>query len=176
LILTALFLVFAEVGIFSVLDRNAYDLGVRFSADKEPYEDIAVVAIDDKSLKALGTWPWTRDVLAEITLLLGKAKSSVIGFNLPLDGAQNQSARSSLAELRAILKKENKLNTRVNRALRVTETALRGDDKLAASFKGSGRIDAFIIDSYAAFRFAEGECRQRQPRFRMADATGDACR
>ena len=125
---------------FSSLDRKAYDLGVRFSADKEPLEDIAVIAIDDKSLQALGTWPWTRDVLAETTLLLGRAKTRVIGFNLPLDGAQNQAARASVVELRAILKKENKLNARVNRALRVTETALRGDDKLAASFKGMGRI------------------------------------
>jgi serine/threonine-protein kinase len=140
LVVTVLFLLLAEVGVFSSLDRKAYELGVRFSADKEPLEDIAVIAIDDKSLQALGTWPWTRDVLAETTLLLGRAKTSVIGFNLPLDGAQNQAARSSVVELRAILKKENKLSTRVNRALRVTETALRGDDKLAASFKGTGRI------------------------------------
>ncbi|MCP4469980.1 MAG: CHASE2 domain-containing protein [Gammaproteobacteria bacterium] len=140
LVITVLFLVLAEAGLFSALDRKAYDLGVRLSADKEPLEDIAIVAIDDKSLKALGAWPWTRDVLAETTLVLGRAKPRVIGLNLSLDGEQNQAARSSLTELRAILKKEKKLSTRVNRALRVTETALRGDDKLAASFKGAGRI------------------------------------
>ena len=140
LVITALFLFFAEAGLFTALDRKAYDLGVRLSAAGEPVKDIVVIAIDDKSLKALGAWPWTRDVLAETTKLLVKAKSRVIGFNLPLDGAQNQAARSSLVELRAILKKEKKLSTRVNRALRVTETAMRGDDKLAASFKGAGRI------------------------------------
>jgi len=140
LVITLLFLLLAEVGLFSSLDRKAYDLGVRFSADKEPHEDIAVIAIDDKSLQALGAWPWTRDVLAETTLLLGKAKTKVIGFNLPLDGAQNQAARASVVELREILKNENKLSARVKRALRVTETALRGDDRLAASFKGMGRV------------------------------------
>jgi serine/threonine-protein kinase len=140
LVITILFLFFAEAGLFSTIDRKAYDLGMRFSTAKEPLEDIAVIAIDDKSLKALGSWPWTRDVLAETTLLLGRAKPSVIGLNLTLDGAQNQSARSSLTELRSILKKENKLSTRVTRALRMTETALRADDKLAASFKGAGRI------------------------------------
>jgi len=140
LVITVLFLLLAEAGLFAALDRKAYDLGVRFSAAKDPREDIAVIAIDDKSLKALGAWPWTRDVLAETTLLLAKARSKVIGFNLPLDGAQNQAARTSLVELRAILKKENKLSTNVNRVLRVTETALRGDDKLAASFKSAGRI------------------------------------
>ena len=140
LLITVLFLLLAEAGLFDSLDRKAYDLGVRLSAADEPLEEIVVVAIDDKSLKALGSWPWTRDVLAETTLQLTKAGTRVIGFNLPLDGAQNQAARASLAELQDILKKENKLSNRVTRALRSTETALRGDDKLAASFKGAGRI------------------------------------
>ena len=135
-----LFLVFAEAGWFAVLDRKAYDLGVRFSAAKEPLEDIAVIAIDDKSLSKLGAWPWSREVLAETTLLLTRANSRVIGFNLPLDIEHDKATRSSLSELRAVLKKENKLSTRVNRALRATESRLRGDDKLAASFKAARRI------------------------------------
>ena len=140
LVITILFLVLAEAGLFSMLDRKAYDIGVRFSAAKEPLEDIAVIAVDDKSLKALGAWPWSRDVLADTTLKLAKAKSRVIGFNLPLDGEQNQSGRSALAELRTVLKNENKLSTRVDRALRASENALRGDDKLAASFKTASRV------------------------------------
>jgi serine/threonine-protein kinase len=140
LVIMILFLVFAEAGWFGALDRKAYDLGVRFSAAKEPLEDIAVIAIDDKSLLKLGAWPLSRDVIAETTLLLTRANSRVIGFNLPLDGVQNQAASSSLLKLRAVLKKENKLSTRVNRALRATESKLRGDDKLAASFKAARRV------------------------------------
>jgi serine/threonine-protein kinase len=38
------------------------------------------------------------------------------------------------------LKKEKKLSRRVNKALRVTESTLHGDDSLAATFKAGGRI------------------------------------
>jgi eukaryotic-like serine/threonine-protein kinase len=140
LALTLLFLLAVETGWFSALDRQAYDLGVQFSSSKEAHEDVVIVAIDDKSIQALGAWPWPRAVLAELTLLLGRAGPQVIGYNLPLDNPQNQDGIASLAELRKVLNRERKLSDNVNRALRFAETTQRGDDKLAVSFKSGGRI------------------------------------
>ena len=140
LVITLLFLVFTETGVFSALDRHAYNLGVKFSAAKEPQEDIVVVAIDDKSLQTLGAWPWSRDVLAEITQQLVRAKPRVVGFTTPFDTGQYEAGIASLADLRKILKSEKKLSRRVNQALRVTESTLHGDNNLAATFKSGGRI------------------------------------
>ncbi len=140
LVLTMLFLVLAELGVFSALDRGAYNLGVKFSSAREPHEDVVVIAIDDKSIQALGAWPWSRDVLAETTKLLSKAKPSVIGYNMPFDNPQYEIGLNSLAQLRTTLRKEKKLSRNVNRALRRTESALYGDDNLATSFKKGGRI------------------------------------
>jgi CHASE2 domain-containing sensor protein len=140
LVIALLFLAFAEAGWFAGLDRQAYNLGVKFSASKDPHEDIVVVAIDDKSLQALGAWPWSRDVLAETTQLLSKAKTRVVGFTMPFDTGQYEAGLASLAELRTILKKDKKLSRRVNKALRVTESTLHGDDNLAGTFKAGGRI------------------------------------
>ena len=140
LVITLLFLVFSELEWFATLDRQAYNLGVEISAAKEPHEDIVVVAIDDKSLQKLGAWPWSRDVLAETTQRLAKVKPRVIGFTMPFDTGQYQTGLSSLAELRGILQKENKLSRRVNRALSRTETTLHSDTNLAKTFKKGGRI------------------------------------
>ena len=140
LVITLVFLLAAEAGWFAALDRQAYNLGLQFSTSKEANEDIVVVAIDDKSLQALGAWPWSRDVLAETTLLLSRAEPEVIGFSMPLDSDQYVAGLSLLGELRSVLRKENKLSRNVNQALRSTETSLRGDDKLAASFKAGGNI------------------------------------
>ena len=141
LVITCLFLVFAEAGMFDALDRQAYNLGVKFSSARDPHEDIVVIAIDDKSLQKLGAWPWSRDVLAETTqLLTKKAKPSVIGFTMPFDNHQYETGLGSLAELRTILKKERKLTRRVNRVLRKAESTLFGDNNLAATFKSGGRI------------------------------------
>ncbi len=135
-----LFLTVAEVGGFSGLDRKAYDLGVQFTASKDAHEDIVVIAIDDKSMQKLGAWPWPRDVMAETTRLVTRGVPRVIGFTMPLDSGQSRASLGSLNELGKILKQENKLSGRVNRALRATELILRGDDQLAASFKAAGRI------------------------------------
>ena len=140
LVITCLFLIFAETGMFSGIDRQAYNLGVKFSANKEPHEDIVVIAIDDKSLQTLGAWPWSRDVLAETTQLLTKAKPRVIGFTMPFDTGQYEAGLSSLGALRTILKKEKKLSRRVNKALKQTESTLHGDANLASTFKSGGRV------------------------------------
>ena len=135
-----LFLITAEAGWFTALDRQAYNLGLQFTSSKDAHEDIVVIAIDDKSLVALGAWPWSRDVLAETTQLITRGGPRIIGYNLPLDSNQFQNGRGALSDLRKILKQENKLSNRVNRALRRSESTLRGDDKLAASFKAANRI------------------------------------
>lgn len=106
LVITFLFLIFAEVGVFSAFDRQAYNLGVKISSAREPNDKVVVVAIDDKSLQTLGAWPWSRDVLAESMKLLTGAKPSVIGFTLPFDTGQYQAGLTSLAELRKILRKQ----------------------------------------------------------------------
>ncbi|RZV48190.1 MAG: CHASE2 domain-containing protein, partial [Pseudomonadales bacterium] len=106
LVVTILFLFLAEAGWMAVLDRQAYNVGVKFSATKEPHEDIVIVAIDDKSLQELGAWPWSRDVLAKTTRLLSRAKPSVLGFTMPFDTDQDEAGLKSLAGLRAIIKKE----------------------------------------------------------------------
>ena len=135
-----LFLLAAEVGLFDSFDRKAYDLGLQFTTSKEPHEDIVIVAIDDKSLLVLGAWPWSREVLAETTKQLTRGGPRIIGYNLPLDGGQVSVGLGSLGDLRKVLKQENKLSRRVNRALRITELNLRVDNKLAASFKAAGRV------------------------------------
>jgi CHASE2 domain-containing sensor protein len=135
-----LFLIVAEAGLFTALDQQAYDLGLQFTSSKEAHEDIVVIAIDDKSLRARGSWPWSRDVIAETTQLIAGAGPKIIGYTLPMDSNQFQSGSQALADLRKILKQENKLSNRVNRALRITESTVRVDARLAASFKAAGRI------------------------------------
>ncbi|MCZ6471206.1 MAG: CHASE2 domain-containing protein, partial [Gammaproteobacteria bacterium] len=140
LMITLMFLIFAETQLFESLDNQAYHLGVSFSSDKKASEDIVIIAIDDKSLQALGAWPWSRDVLAKITRLLGKYRPRVFGFTMPFDMAQNQASLASVKNLRKTLKKELKLSPGVNKELKKTEMTRNIDETLAASFDSAGRI------------------------------------
>lgn len=65
----------------SRLDNLLYDAAVRLSP-RRPSADIQIVAIDDRSLRALGEWPWPRRRHAELIDRLRAAGAAVIGYDV----------------------------------------------------------------------------------------------
>ena len=63
---------------FQSLERYAYDLGVR-ARSRTPSDKIAVIAIDDDSIRNLGRWPWPRNLHAKMIDLLRDGGAKVIG-------------------------------------------------------------------------------------------------
>ncbi len=84
--LVILFIGFVFQG-FHGLELAAYDMGVRHSSTGSPNRDIAIIAIDDRSLENLGRWPWPRNYHAELinTLSLGQPRliASTVTFAEP---------------------------------------------------------------------------------------------
>ena len=66
------------IGVFSGIERSAYDVGVRYSSNI-PSDKIAIVAIDDVSIANIGRWPWSRDNHAKMHKLLKQGGTKVIG-------------------------------------------------------------------------------------------------
>ena len=64
----------------------AYDLGSR-ALRPPPAADSAIVAIDERSLQALGRWPWRRSVHAELLTQLQAAGVRSVAFGLLLTEA-----------------------------------------------------------------------------------------
>lgn len=68
-------------GLLQGLERDAYDLGVSFSA-RDPGDEIVVIAIDDESIRNIGRWPWSRSLHASLVDKLGAAGAKVIGSTI----------------------------------------------------------------------------------------------
>src|SRR5436305_1359557 len=47
-----------------------YDAQFKVRKPRVPHPDIAIIAIDDASLKAVGQWPWSRKIHARLIRLL----------------------------------------------------------------------------------------------------------
>lgn len=62
------------------LDNTLFDLWPFEQAESN--SDIIVVEIDNKSLSALGRWPWERHLHAEMIHLLDQAEANQIGYNV----------------------------------------------------------------------------------------------
>jgi CHASE2 domain-containing sensor protein/predicted Ser/Thr protein kinase len=87
---------------FESLERYTYDLGVR-ARDRAPSDRIAIVAIDDESIRNLGRWPWPRQRQAELIDKLKAGGARVIGSTaLYLEPEQSVGA-DALAELHNLL-------------------------------------------------------------------------
>jgi eukaryotic-like serine/threonine-protein kinase len=63
---------------FQGLERYAYDLGVS-ARDRTPSDKVAVIAIDDESIRNLGRWPWPRNLHAAMNDLLREGGARVVG-------------------------------------------------------------------------------------------------
>ncbi|QJU57641.1 CHASE2 domain-containing protein [Sphingomonas sp. AP4-R1] len=69
------------VGLIARGDNLLYDSLVRFSPAK-PDPHVAIVAIDEPSLGAIGVWPWPRSVHAGLIRTLSAARPAAIGYDV----------------------------------------------------------------------------------------------
>jgi adenylate cyclase len=64
------------------LELKLYDLKFRFRGPIAAGKQVAIVAIDDDSLKAVGRWPWSREAMARMLSRLKQAGPRVIALDI----------------------------------------------------------------------------------------------
>lgn len=100
IITLGLLFVWASTDVIEDIERYAYDLGVRASAE-EPGDKVAIIAIDDQSIENLGRWPWPRTTLAEMINALHKGGAKAIGLPLFLSEPQIDPGLASIRDITA---------------------------------------------------------------------------
>lgn len=69
---------------FSFFDLRIYDAMLRASTTRPPSKQVAVVAIDDRSLSEIGQWPWTREIIAKLIERLRASGARVVAIDVLL--------------------------------------------------------------------------------------------
>ena len=85
----ALMALVAWLSTSDTLDRANHlvqDAGLRLAA-RPSHSDIVIVAIDDRSIAAIGRWPWRRALHAELIARLAAQNPRVIGMDVLLSEA-----------------------------------------------------------------------------------------
>ena len=137
LLVVLFFVGMATSGKLSELDNLAYDLGVRLSPARTPNKEIVVVAIDDAAVQEIGDWPWSRDIMAEVTRKIVAARPKVIGYALPFNFRQGGRDLKSFQQLKKRLKNSSKTTRKLIRKL---EADLDTDRAFANSLQRAGRV------------------------------------
>ena len=78
LVITIIFLIFAQSGLLENIERDAYDYGVK-SSSRVANEKVVIIAIDENSIEKIGRYPWSRDIHAEMYNILAENSAKVIG-------------------------------------------------------------------------------------------------
>jgi adenylate cyclase len=64
------------------LDDSVYDTLLRSGRTKGPGQSVAIVDVDDRSLSAIGQWPWRRDIVGRLITRLRDAGASAIALDI----------------------------------------------------------------------------------------------
>jgi len=64
------------------MELKSLDYRVKIKGREKPVDDVVIVAIDEKSIKEIGRWPWSRDVIAKGIEMLINMGARVIGLDI----------------------------------------------------------------------------------------------
>ena len=132
----------AVTGTAQWLEYRVYDTAIRVDTPAPP-ADITLIGIDDASLKALGAWPWSRDVLAKLVDQLAAAGAQSIVLTLPLLEPESASGLAAVRKIREALTRNgdaSAVSPELNQLVADTEASLDADTRLAASIQRAGNV------------------------------------
>ena len=81
------------------IELKTYDLRMANRPAPAAEPAVAIVAIDEKSLAALGRWPWSRATLARLVERLDALGARVIAFDVFFSEAENRAALEQIERL-----------------------------------------------------------------------------
>ncbi|MBB5191762.1 adenylate cyclase [Silvimonas terrae] len=82
------------------LDAYLYDTRVRLAAASGPDPRVAIIDIDEKSLAALGRWPWRRDVMARLVdQVFTRDHAATLGFDVVFAETDDSTGLATLRRL-----------------------------------------------------------------------------
>jgi len=144
----------ANTTVLRGLETASFDLRFRIRGAERPSGAVALVMVDDRSLAALGRWPFSRRLFAQALGILDRDGAKVIVFDLlfaepeePVRPALRDAARSAAQSLSP--ERDAKLRADLERL-----AADDPDGEFAAAIAASGRV---LLPAAFAFSGPAGE-------------------
>jgi len=85
--------------LIATLDSRGMDSMFRLRGPQPTRNAVAIIDIDEKSLQALGQWPWPRDVVARLIDRIRESGAKVVGFDVVFAEEDRTSPHHSLTYL-----------------------------------------------------------------------------
>jgi len=155
--LAILFIVlsFQSFSVFESLGRVIYSVQMRLDSPRNPGTNVvAIVNIDDKSIKQLGPWPWPRQLIAEMIPILKNNGAKLIALDLLFSEKERNLGLQEIRELQKAI--QERLGTSPKdpallKSLSDIESRLDSDRLLIKAIKEGGIIYLPLLGSFGKY-------------------------
>lgn len=131
------------------VERRLYDAAMHFGSHRVS-DQVAVIAIDEASLSAIGRWPWSRDVHAQMIARLAAGGAKAVGYTVFFSEVQSGAGAAQIERIRHWLQGSG-LAAHADPAVRAEYVTLSqliedagkeldGDRKLAQAIAQAGNV------------------------------------
>ncbi|MDF1485202.1 serine/threonine-protein kinase [Ramlibacter sp. H39-3-26] len=157
LVIAAVLLLHAGSDFTRALERRFYDWAST-QTDRQPFPDIAIIAVDDQSIANLGRWPWPRDLHAKLIDLLAAAQARTIAYTVFFFEPQTDRGLAFIRKMKDVLapaevaagdaQPAQSVAHQLSQVIAEAESALDTDAQLADSMQRAGNVivpSAFVL-------------------------------
>jgi len=118
-----------------LIELKLYDLRFQYRGPIPVGKDIAIVAIDDDSLRSVGRWPWPREVISSLLKRLKEAQPRVIGLDIIFAEKSDTAVADSLNQVIQKLGQQGLGSEKVLCLLEEEKKACEYDRRLAEAIR-----------------------------------------
>ncbi|MBW2138797.1 MAG: CHASE2 domain-containing protein [Deltaproteobacteria bacterium] len=149
------FLSFQAFSFFESLEKVIYGIEMRLDIPRTPARGkIAIVNIDEKSLKQLGPWPWPRHRIAEMISILKNNGAKIIGLDLLYPEKEQNQGLAEIARLYKEIERKGRISENdswILEELKDIEKRLDNDRILIKTLKESGNVVLPVLGRYGKY-------------------------
>ena len=146
---------FQSFSMFESLGRVVYSIQMRLGFPRNLGTNVlAIVNIDDKSIKQLGPWPWPRHLIAEMIPILKNNGAKLIALDFVFSEKERNQGLQEIKELQKAIQEHSGASTKdpsLLKSLSDIESRLDSDRLLIKAVKESGIIYLPLIGSFGKY-------------------------
>ena len=130
-----------DLRFIDAMERQAYDIRVRWSGSLKQDDRIVIIDIDEESIAKIGQWPWPRATIAKLTnQLFDQYKVDTFGFDVVF--AEPEDDFSEEQVLQAFNKSQQDPASSFNDALK----SISGDQQFANALRNRSIVMGYSFD------------------------------
>ncbi len=144
--LLVIILVMFRFPVTEFIELKLYDFKFRYRGPIPAGKETVIIAIDDVSIKELGRWPWSREVLSRLVTRLKEAEPRVVGLDIIFAEREITAGVEALQQLHRSLAQANLATPKIAAVVEQEERRADVDRRLAQAIAaGSPTILGFYF-------------------------------